>query len=244
MAIFSTQIQGIVRAPPAQLPAITKGRWSSNIEHSFEGLTECPCGYLDRFSPHGTQIRTAYEDAVVNAIAIPSAFGKKVHIAVVGSGGLLQEAIWLTKLYQKQKPLELALHLIDLDYKKDDHRILSLVKYVRSIVPVGSTLDIYGWNSCETLRTEAEKIDDFIPNLVIGMDTEHATDAAKKYQWELIPGDIEKTLLVKWEITEAGLSFVVYSRRGSADTLKYKTFTQKESTQAAECIKAAVFVGI
>jgi hypothetical protein len=58
------------------------------------------------------------------------------------------------------------------------------------------------------------------------MDTEHATSSAKKYQWEaLAQGDIDKALLVRWEVDGLGrYDFKIHSRIGSSSPLEVNNY--------------------
>src|SRR5579863_6907097 len=203
MAIYACKISGEAQQTQVINPEhITKGTRSPYVQHSYQNLMECPCVALDRFEEHGRLIREAYENAVVNAIQsfFPSRdsalINKGVNIVVVGSGGLLQEAFWLSKLYRSRvQPSELTLHFVDTDYKELDTRIQNFVTYaLKNIVPKNVTLNVYGWNSWESLKQKVTK-----PDLVIGIDTEGATPDGTRYQAVLKAGDLEKVLIVRWE---------------------------------------------
>ena len=245
MSIFSTSIHGAIPAG-AQLPAmlIRPGTWQPYIQHSYESLTECPCGYLDRFSKHGKRIREAYENAVVSAIqkftSIRDA-NPVVRIVVIGSGGLIQEAQWLYKLFSQRipsPPQNLILHLVDVGYdgRRSAPLFDSFISYAQRIVPQSVTLNIFAWDSCEALQT-ALRIKNLRPNLVIGMDTEHATGSAIAYQWDVAPGDIDKVLFVKWESKVRSFCFKIYSRQGSDSTLISQQFGASDSDRAGRAIE-------
>lgn len=238
MTVYRTQVVG-TSAPCMSTTSITRYDQNQGNSHSLQNLTECSCPALDRFSSHGNAIRTAYEDAVVNAISsfYPTPdhlLRTKVHVAVMGSGGLLQEALWLQKFYQTAQPVDLVLHLVDTYYAENTSAIASLAKFAKDhIVPKYCTLTIQGWKSCADLANSTIK-----PDLVIGMDTENATPDAKRYQWALQAGDIEKTLIVRWEGTPSGQpQFKLYSRKGAYDELQCRTFSDYKL--AAYSIKQA-----
>lgn len=228
-----------------QIPTneIERDTWPQpHVQHSYQNLTECPCGFLDRFSDHGSTIREAYENAVVAAIGILN--HQDIIIAVVGSGGLLQEACWLTKLFhQNEKFTQISLHLIDTDYATDLQPIDALAKYVRTVLRERQILVIQPWSSWKALQEMVKQVNNLSPHLVIGMDTEHATNPAVNYQWNLTPGDSEKTLFIRW-VKEQGETYVkIYSRNGSAPALNCKPFLLSEYKAAGQYIKNAAFVG-
>lgn len=245
MAFFTPIVlQGSTSHPPSHITnkQIQQGKWHPYIPHNFKELTECPCGYLDRFSGHGRPIREAFEDGVVATIA--TFFTPNIVVAVVGSGGLLQEACWLTKfVYQNKNFVQISLHLIDTEYEQNFKSIHKLAEYADQILRKGTTLVIHAWKSCQDLQAATKKNRDFSPHLVIGMDTEHATGSLADYQWNLIPGDVEKALFIRWKI-EGGQTYIeVYSRKGSDTALNCRQFHLTKFAEAKEYIKVAAVVG-
>lgn len=239
MAVFVKSIQGNARNT-IEIGPVIQGSQNPYVQHSYQGLTECSCMALDRFNVRGKAIRTAYEKAVVEAVSTfyPSRDSvlrnKAVNIVVIGSGGLLQEAFWLKRLYSILQPSELTIHLVDTDYATNISPLENFVNYVGpNIVPFGTVLNIFGWRSCEELRPKILK-----PDLVIGMDTERATPDAKRYQWALQSGDLEKVLIVRWESTSTGdIAIRLHSRKGSSDQLREKQFVNFD--EAAQAIETA-----
>src|SRR5258708_3241004 len=67
------------------------GRSPNAIGH----LLECSCMPLNRLNPSGLAIREAYQTAVVTIIQ--NLYASPSNIVVAGSGGLLQEAYWLSE---------------------------------------------------------------------------------------------------------------------------------------------------
>lgn len=241
MSIYKCTIHGATHLQPfINSNEIKKGSQDPYIQHSYEGLEECPCKALDRFSTHGGAIREAYEDAVVDAVTklYPHQdsllSNRSVSIVVIGSGGLLQEAFWLQKLYQLKKvqPVELSLYLVDKDYVTNDKRVANFAVFAKNyIVPPGCNLNVVALKTCDLFK------DTFRPTLIIGMDTEHATGVATNYQWVLRQGDLEKTLFVKWENQDGQLKFKVYSRQGSGQQLEVREFDNYRD--ASHSIKAS-----
>ena len=181
------------------------------------GLSECLCPNLSRGSEHGQVIREAYETAVVQIIknftvSRDSLISGECNVAIIGSGGLYQDYRWLKRLFDEGGAPPINLHLVDITYEYDDSSVRALESlFARQI---GSkTLSIQEWVSCEALAAEYKKQD-----LIIGMDTEHATDDAVGYQCEaLLRGDLQRTLIVRWNKDDLSgrSSYNVFSRKGS-----------------------------
>ena len=197
-------------------------------------LIECGCLHLSRTTRHGKIIREAYERAVVQIIESFSvcpesaAFGV-ANVAVIGSGGLYQDYQWLDMLFENGRyPGTINLHLVDRLYAPIEESVDDALKEAKHTAQISlrafkaafakeircDALSIQDYASCEALATDDK---DKVQQLIIGMDTEHATTAAVKYQDEaLAEGAFERTLLVRWN---RGLSkkfcFEVISRGGS-----------------------------
>lgn len=250
MSLFSTTITGVSSTPPAALK-ITQGDWGKNVPNSSGELNECPCFYMDRFTNHGKRIREAFENAVVNALGKfmvhrdAVIFLPPIHVVVMGSGGLLQDAMWLQKLFSKRVsdiPPRLVLHLVNDTYKEGASLFDTFKRYVASIVPSGVELTIRAWNSYEVLKT-ALKVDNTKPHLVIGIDTDDGTEAAKIYQKNALAGDLEKVLFIKHEPKEAGnIDFYIYHRKGSGAALTEQKFNLQQIDSAAQYVEAAAWI--
>lgn len=181
------------------------------------GLNECSCYHLDRNLHHGRVVREAYEDAIVNIIRNSivhrdAEINGNFNIAVIGSGGLSQDSQWLAKLFRGRHHGITNVDLVDLGYEADNSPVNALRGGFAEQINTGR-LNISSWNSCDALLAARKT-----HHLVIGMDTEHATPDAVRYQWRnLIRGDLEKTLIIRWNRDESGHFFEIHSRRGSEE---------------------------
>ncbi len=254
MTVFSTTILGQASGYTPPLIKITRGEWhpedpSKTIRHSSGILTECPCKYLDRFTDHGGRIREAYENAVVAAVKklVPRdavAIQLHIHVVSMGSGGLLQDAMWLQKLFsQSTLPSHLHLHFVDTLYKTNISFFKTLGNYAQEIVPTGIQLEINAWGSYPELQAalEAQAIK---PNLAIGIDTDEGTGDANVYQKTILGGDLEKVLFIQQEPKADGdIIFHVFHRQvfhrleGSNSEPEHEPFNLSRVDEAARYIE-------
>lgn len=236
MSIYSRTIQG--SAASSLLIDKQLIEKSQNQQLSYHGITECSCTPLDRFSVEGGAIREAYENSVVNAMEklYPSQESllnnENIRIVVIGSGGLLQEVIWLQKMYQKIKPAKISLYLVDTGYSENDIRVVIFSNFLeRNVVPLGCTLNVVALRTCKFFNTT------FRPDLVIGINTNNSTFKVVEFQSALNNGYITKALIVGWTKTVRGLKFKFYSKQERGKKFIWKYFDNHLT--AAQTIKNA-----